>query len=129
MKVDPKKAMEWLKDQPEGIISAISVQNPPEAEIGEQQFQAVFEGALLSAGVGEMLQKARAESRLTLRQAANNVGMQHSQWLQVQNNPSGTVELRTLARIAQGMGYDLHLALMPKKRTGKQKAIETRVRL
>lgn len=127
MKVSPQEALKWLSEQPADIISPEKPQSLLPENLQETQFQTVLEGAILAASVGALLEEVRSENKLSLRETARRVGMKHSQLLQVQNNPNGTMELRSLARIAKGLGYKLHLAFVPKSKKEKRKTIETQI--
>jgi ribosome-binding protein aMBF1 (putative translation factor) len=63
--------------------------------------------------VGEMLAKARSETQLSTRQLAKKVTVSHPRVLAVEKTDT-QIEVQTLVRYAQAMGYDVKLSFVPK---------------
>jgi transcriptional regulator with XRE-family HTH domain len=66
--------------------------------------------------VGELIAKARKESGQSLRDVGAVAGVSHGRVRELER--SSNVEVATLARLAQAMGYEVKIVLEPRKRRG-----------
>lgn len=73
--------------------------------------------AVVAESVGELLRKAREESGRSLRDAGAMVGVSHSRVRELEH--SSNVEVATLARVAEALGYKVRIMLEPKRATEK----------
>jgi DNA-binding XRE family transcriptional regulator len=72
--------------------------------------------------VGKLLAQARNEQHLTLKDVAEKTGVKHPRVVQLERGTN--VEILTLARFAYALGYDLEIALRPRKK-GKVLRVKT----
>jgi ribosome-binding protein aMBF1 (putative translation factor) len=115
MKITPEQALAELAllphDQP--IRPKKTQKNLPRAVSKPAEVDTMLEDIIFAATLKELIATARQQSGLTLREAAANAGMKHPQFVQIEQS-SGRVELRTLARIAEALDFELHVSLVPK---------------
>jgi ribosome-binding protein aMBF1 (putative translation factor) len=115
-KIIPEQALAELAllphDQP--IRPKKAQKNLPRAVTEPGQIDAMLEDIIFAETLKELIATARQQSGLTLREAAANAGMKHPQFVQIEQS-SGRVELRTLARIAEALDFELHVSLVPKQ--------------
>lgn len=67
--------------------------------------------AMIADSLGETLSKAREQAGLSLREAADVIGISHSRIQQLES--SENLEIETLARVAAGLGFKATLNLEP----------------
>ena len=72
--------------------------------------------AVVADSVGQLLKRAREESGRTLRDAGAIVGVSHSRVNELEH--SSNVEVATLARVAEALGYSVRILLEPKGSDG-----------
>ncbi len=115
MKITPEQALAQLAllphDQP---IRRKKQNNLPQAITTTNEIDSLIEEIIFAANLKELIVTARKHRGLTLREAATSAGMKHPQLVQIEQS-SGRVELRTLARIAQALDFELHVSLVPKQ--------------
>lgn len=115
MKITPEQALAQLAllphDQP---IRRKKQTDLPKAVTTSNEIDTMIEEIIVAANLKELIVTARKQRGLTLREAAVNAGMKHPQFVQIEQS-SGRVELRTLARIAQALDFELHVSLVPKQ--------------
>jgi ribosome-binding protein aMBF1 (putative translation factor) len=116
MKITPEKALAQLAllphDQP--IRRRKAHKNLPQAVTTPAEIDTMIEEIIIAANLKELIVTARQQRGFTLREAATSAGMKHPQLVQIEQS-SGRVELRTLARIAQALDFELHVSLVPKQ--------------
>lgn len=92
--------------------------NPPEGLLSEpltdRGLERAFDDMIVAENVGQMLAKARQEAQMSTRQVGQLVGVTHPRVLAVEKSAS-RVEVHTLVRYAEAMGYDVELQFKPKK--------------
>jgi len=71
-----------------------------------------LEEAVVADSVGELLLKAREETGRSLRQAGAAIGVSHARVREMEH--SSNIELATLARVAEALGYRVRIVLQPK---------------
>ena len=115
MKITPEQALAELAllphDQP--IRPKRPQKNLARAVTNASEVDALLEEIIIAANLKDLIAMARQRSGLSLREAAANAGMKHPQFVQIEQS-SGRVELRTLARIAEALDFELHVSLVPK---------------
>jgi DNA-binding phage protein len=115
MKITPEQALAQLALLPHDQPIRRKKQNDlPQAVTTPNQIDTLIEEIVVAASLKELIVAARKQRGLTLREAATNAGMKHPQLVQIEQS-SGRVELRTLARIAQALDFELHVSLVPKQ--------------
>lgn len=116
MKITPEQALAELASLPhdQPIRRKKPSKNLPRATTNPSEIDALIEGIILTANLKELIATARQRRGLTLRAAAASAGMKHPQLVQIEQS-SGRVELRTLARIAEALDFELHVSLVPKQ--------------
>ncbi len=116
MKITPEQALAQLAtlphDQP--IRRKKTYGKLPKAVTQAAEIDSMLEEIIVAANLKELLVAARQERGFTLREAAANAGMKHPQLVQIEQS-SGRVELRTLARFAQALDFELHVSFVPKQ--------------
>jgi hypothetical protein len=129
MKIDPKAAREWLAQQPnQGFITSSRPELYTQPEIKtEQQHQrtmTVLDQAIVSSTLFEIIEQAQASTGRSLRETSRRAAMSHTQLLSIKKQAE-KAEVRNLARIADAMGYELHIAFVP--RDHKLKRLEAQL--
>ncbi len=77
-----------------------------------------FEKAVLQESLGALLSKARKETGLTMQAVGEKIGVSRGRIAQIESMPN--LELQTLVRQADVLGYDVVVTLQPRS---KKKAI------
>jgi hypothetical protein len=67
--------------------------------------------ALVAQTVGELLARARAEAGLSLREVGTGAGVSRGRIQQLETKEN--IEVATLARVAEALGYGLEIRLVP----------------
>ena len=115
MKITPEQALAELAllphDQP--IRPKRPQKQLSKAVTDSSQVDALLDEIIITSSLKDLIATARRRSGLSLREAAANAGMKHPQFVQIEQS-SGRVELRTLARIAEALDFELHVSLVPK---------------
>lgn len=115
MKITPEQALAQLALLPHDQPIRRKKQNDlPPALTTTNEIDRLIEEIIFAANLKELIVTARKQRGLTLREAALSAGMKHPQLIQIEQS-SGRVELRTLARIAQALDFELHVSLVPKQ--------------
>ncbi len=116
MKITPELALAQLAQLPhkQPIRRKKVAKNLPKATTDTTEIDTMVEEIIFAANLKELIVTARQQSGFTLREAAANAGMKHPQLVQIEQS-SGHVELRTLARLAQALDFELHISLVPKQ--------------
>ncbi len=116
MKITPEQALAELAllphDQP--IRPKKVAKNLPRAVSTSSEVDALIEEIIFTENLKDLITTARVQRGLTIRETAANAGMKHPQLIQIEQS-SGRVELRTLARIAEALDFELHISLVPKQ--------------
>jgi len=92
------------------------VTGPPTAQAEAytpEQISEELAALVVANSVGSLLAHARAESGLSLRAAGAGAGVSHGRIQQLEN--SENVEVATLVRTAEALGYDVRINLTPKR--------------
>jgi ribosome-binding protein aMBF1 (putative translation factor) len=89
-------------------------QVPEEGGYTPTEIKALFEEALLERRVGEALQEARKSRNVSGAELARRIGVSAMRISQLER-VSGNVEVQTLARVAEALGFQLTLTLTPKE--------------
>jgi plasmid maintenance system antidote protein VapI len=76
------------------------------------QIEAAVNEMVLAKSVGDLLAQAREQSGLTMSQVAEAMGVTRGRVNQLEH-PEASLEVATVARMAQAMGYKLTLTLEP----------------
>ncbi len=116
MKITPELALAQLAQLPhdQPIRRQKVLKNAPKAVTDIAEIDTMVEEIIFAANLKELIVTARQQSGFTLREAAANAGMKHPQLVQIEQS-SGRVELRTLARLALALDFELHISLVPKQ--------------
>lgn len=124
--INPSEALAMLAQLP--ADQPIRPQTPrkklPPPTVYEKDTDLLIQDILVAGSLRELLRQARADNESSLRAVAQKAGMAHTQLLSIENS-NGKVELGTLARIAEAMQYELHIAFVPKEEN--QRTLETRI--
>lgn len=115
MKVTPEQALAELASLPhdQPIRPKRPQKQLSKAVTDSSQVDALLDEIIITSSLKDLIATARRRSGLSLREAAANAGMKHPQFVQIEQS-SGRVELRTLARIAEALDFELHVSLVPK---------------
>jgi ribosome-binding protein aMBF1 (putative translation factor) len=115
-KITPEQALAQLAllpaDQP--IRRKKPPKYLPRAVSKASEVDTLIESIIFAENLKDLIATARAQRGLSLREAAASAGMKHPQLVQIEQS-SGRVELRTLARIAEALDFELHVSLVPKQ--------------
>ena len=101
-------ALEMLFDESEFVTVSEAQLSPPTFP---DELAVQVEEALVAASAGDLIGRARAARGLSMRELAAQLGVSSARVSQVQHG-SG-VEVQTLVRYAQALGYELTLTLTP----------------
>ena len=101
-------ALEMLFDESEFVTVSEAQLSPPTSA---DELAVQVEEALVAASAGDLIGRARAARGLSMRELAAQLGVSSARVSQVQHG-SG-VEVQTLVRYAQALGYELTLTLTP----------------
>ena len=105
----------------EEIVSGVS----PVEEDGytPEEIRDELSEAIVAKNVGEMISNIREQAGISLREAAEAIGVSHSRIQQLEN--SDNIEIGTLARVAVGLGFQVKISLEPsEKNSGDYRSIE-----
>jgi transcriptional regulator with XRE-family HTH domain len=72
-----------------------------------------FNEELLLRNVGELLRMAREQRGMTLRDLAEKLEVKHPRIVQLEKAQTA-IELQTLTRHAEALGYDIRLEFIPR---------------
>lgn len=105
-----------LKTMPAGSIipSTNSLENA--TEYSAIDIKNGLSDALLAESIGEMLRQARVKSGLTGTELAARLGLSKVRVSQLER-VGLDIEVSTLVRVADALGYELHLELVERKNT------------
>ena len=101
-------ALEMLFDESEFVAVSEAQLSPPTSA---DELAVQVEEALVAASAGDLIGRARAARGLSMRELAAQLGVSSARVSQVQHG--GGVEVQTLVRYAQALGYELTLTLTP----------------
>ncbi|MGL4610461.1 MAG: helix-turn-helix domain-containing protein [Trueperaceae bacterium] len=82
-------------------------------EINPTELVAMLEREVQSERVGELLKQARETQGVTLRELARRMNVKHPTIVNFEK--ASSVELSTVARVAEALGYEVWLELSPKQ--------------
>jgi ribosome-binding protein aMBF1 (putative translation factor) len=82
-------------------------------EMSLKKFEATLEREVQAERVGELLKQARETQGVTLRELARRMKVKHPTIVNFEK--ASSVELSTVARVAEALGYDVWLELAPKQ--------------
>jgi ribosome-binding protein aMBF1 (putative translation factor) len=82
-------------------------------EMNPKQLVEALEKEVQAETVGELLKQARRTQGVTLRELAKRMKVQHPTIVNFEKATS--VELSTVARVAEALGYEVWLELAPKQ--------------
>jgi len=69
--------------------------------------------AIVASTIGTLLARARAQAGLSLREAGTQAGVTRGRIQQLES--SENIELATLVRVADALGYDVQITLVPER--------------
>jgi DNA-binding Xre family transcriptional regulator len=99
----PKDELIPLKTQP------ITVQNPDDLE-------PIIEAGVLALTIGELLEQARTERGVGVRELARRLSLHHARVKQLEGiGQNGNIEIQTLARQARALAYRVRIILEPEE--------------
>ena len=105
-----------------GEAEVVTGVSPVEGEdYTADDFAEELEEAEIAESVGQLLQKAREEAGRSLRQAGEAVGVSHTRVRELEH--SSNIEVATLARVAEALGYSVRIVLEPRRPPGKLKKL------
>jgi len=87
---------------------------PEEGGYSPAELKTLLDEALLEQRVGEVLQAARKARNMSGAELARRVGVSAMRISQLER-VSGNVEVQTLVRVAEALGFELTLTLTPKE--------------
>ena len=80
-----------------------------------------LEAAVVAESVGDLLSKARQETGRSLRDVGAAAGVSHSRVRELEQ--SSNVELATLARLAEALGYRAKIVLEPARKSSRMRKL------
>lgn len=110
MPQDPRLAS--LLGSPERTIEPRAVLPEFLDEISGEKLEGLALGTLATAGVGQLLQKARQARGLSLRDAARGMERSPSRIVAIEQSTTD-ITVATLARLAHALGYRAEIVLEP----------------
>jgi len=78
-----------------------------------RQIAAELSDAIVDTTVGSLLARARAQAGLSLREVGTQAGVTRGRIQQLET--SENIELATLVRVADALGYDVQITLVPER--------------
>lgn len=103
-----------MLEAPEGTAEPpIAGQTATERTYTPEELAEFVRDTVVAHSVGEMLARARKGRHLSLRALAARLGDSHSRVVALEKATS-RVEVQTVARFADALGYDLRLELVPR---------------
>jgi ribosome-binding protein aMBF1 (putative translation factor) len=94
---------------------AIDVEIPESMELVEEDFETfsnTLEQLIAVQTVGDGLRQARKRRKLSSRQLASQLDLSQTRIMELER-ANTQLELRTVARVAEGLGYRVKLELIP----------------
>jgi hypothetical protein len=115
--LDEAAFLTQMLNEPQGIDT--KAPNLPKrflVDISQDELEAMFEEEVPTAG--DLIRRAKELEGVSQRALAERVNVQNPRVAQIQK-AGNAIEIPTLARYAQAMGFDLEIAFVPKK-SGKR---------
>jgi len=84
-----------------------------------EELEQELEEAIVAESIGDLLARAREQSGKSLRAAGRAAGISHTRVSELER--SSNIEIATLARVADTLGYDVKIVLEPKQGGGRIK--------
>jgi ribosome-binding protein aMBF1 (putative translation factor) len=122
---EPTPALLVLAKGPDGPVKAGKYPKQLLKATTPKSLQGVVQKAIITHSVGDVLARAREESHLSLAQVAQKVKATRGRVAQVEH-PDARLEIQTLVRYADAMGYDVAITLKPKASGKKALVAELR---
>lgn len=115
---EPSDRLMELLEQAGKIRQAdLDTVSPPAGLVSEpvtpQELLDQVQGVIFTQAVGEMLEQARKQARLTMQQVADAIGVSRGRVNQLEH-PDANLELGTLVKVASALGASLEVRLIPK---------------
>jgi plasmid maintenance system antidote protein VapI len=88
-----------------------------------EQMEAAVQDMFLAQSVGELLEEARKQSGLTMNDVAEKMNVSRGRINQLEQ-PDANLEVATVTRMAQAMGYKVTLTLEPQSESKSSLKVE-----
>jgi ribosome-binding protein aMBF1 (putative translation factor) len=85
----------------------------PSPGVTPEQMRSVIQAELVARSAGELVQKAMDSQQVSLRELASRLGVVNSRVAEIRKSGQA-IEVQTLARYAEALGYDLEIAFVSK---------------
>jgi ribosome-binding protein aMBF1 (putative translation factor) len=108
--------LEATLNQPEGPITPLKAQ--PVVEANPADLEAIIDEAVLALTIGELLERARTERGVGVRELARRLNINHARIKQLEAAGRGrpdNVEVQSLARQAKALAYRVRIVLEPEE--------------
>ena len=116
---EPTPALLALAQLPDGPVAAGKQGKSIKVSTTPRDLEAFVKEAIISHSIGDILAKARQENSYSLSQVAKRVKATRGRVAQVEH-PSANLEINTLVRYAEALGYRVNITLEP---TSKDKSV------
>jgi ribosome-binding protein aMBF1 (putative translation factor) len=110
-----------LKSLIDSLPSKSEIDTPTSSQPGSRAELMGFLDDLIShKRLGEALKAAREEQKLSTRALAKQVDLSHTR-IQAIESANATLEMQTVAKIAEALGYQINVQFIPKDSSRNQK--------
>jgi hypothetical protein len=113
---DRRAALEAMLSLPEGAITPKIVQ--PVLEANPDDLGTIIEEGVLALTLGELLEQARFERGVGVRELAKRLNLHHARVVQLEDAGRGrpeNMEVQSLARQAKALAYRVRIVLEPEE--------------
>ncbi len=111
-----RRKLEEMMSLPEGPLEPLQVQDIPPA--APEQLENTIEEAVFAETIGELLEKARTERGVGVRELARRLEVHHSRVVQLEASGRGrldNMQVQSLARQAKALSYRVRIVLEPEE--------------
>jgi DNA-binding Xre family transcriptional regulator len=108
----PNKLLEQFLTSEQDYVPRLQADSAPSAT--PEQIRSTVQAELTARSAGELVQKAMEARKVSLRELAMRVGVVNSRVAEIRK-AGQAIEVQTLARYAEALGYDLEIAFVSKK--------------
>ncbi len=113
--------LEELGDSP--YLTTPNPRSEPDEEWTPERIEAVVQDMFLAKSIGELLEEARKQSDMTMNDVAEKMQVSRGRINQLEQ-PDANLEIATITRVAQAMGYHVTMTLEPKSKNKKPLKVE-----
>ena len=116
LSAEQRAMLEEMLGQAAGPI--VPVQAQPIIEANPEDLPAIIESAVLALTLGELLERARAERGVGVRELSRRLNVSHTRVRQLEDAGRGrpdNIEVQSLARQAKALAYRVRIVLEPEE--------------